>query len=304
MNQYSIRDLEKLSGIKAHTLRMWEQRYGVLEPKRTDTNIRYYSDDDLKRILNISLLNSNNVKISKIAKMSEEEISTAVIKLTEQTSILDNQVSALSISMIEMDEDHFEKVLSGNILRHGFEKTMVNVIFPFLEKVGLMWMTGSINPAQEHFISNMIRQKLIVAIDGQVTTNVRNDVSYMLFCPEKEFHELGLLFMNYLLRTRKCRSIYLGSSVPFSDLRTVFDIHQPRFLFTYITTNPTGKDLEGYLKKIADEFPNTTLLVAGRQVDLSSISLPKNALYLPEVKDALEQIEHAKRSGEEFFSRN
>lgn len=304
MNQYSIRDLEKLSGIKAHTLRMWEQRYGVLEPKRTDTNIRYYNDDDLKRILNISLLNNNNVKISKIAKMSEEEISTEVIKLTEQTSVIDNQVSALSISMIEMDEEHFEKVLSGNILRHGFEKTIVNVIFPFLEKVGLMWMTGSINPAQEHFISNMIRQKLIVAIDGQVNTNIRNDVSYMLFCPEKEFHELGLLFMNYLIRTRKCRSIYLGSSVPFNDLRTVYDIHQPKFLFTYITTTPSGHDLEMYLKKLADEFPNSTILVAGRQVDLSSVNFPSNALYLPEVKDALDQIEHAKSSGEQFFSKN
>lgn len=304
MNHYSIRDLEKLSGIKAHTLRMWEQRYGILEPKRTETNIRYYSDDDLKRILNISLLNNNNVKISKIAKMSDEEVSAAVIQLTEQSSILDNQVSALSISMIEMDEDHFEKVLSGNILRHGFEKTMVNVIFPFLERVGLMWMTGSISPAQEHFISNMIRQKLIVAIDGQVTTNIRTDVSYMLFCPEKEFHELGLLFMNYLLRTRKCRSVYLGSSVPFSDLRMVYDIHHPKYLFTYITTTPTGKDLEAYLKKIAAEFPNSTLLVAGRQVDLTNIDMPKNAIYLPEVNDALEQIERAKSSGEDFFSKN
>lgn len=283
---------------------MWEQRYGILEPKRTDTNIRYYSDDDLKRILNISLLNNNNVKISKIAKMSEEEISTEVIRLTEQTSVLDNQVSALSISMIEMDEDHFEKVLSGNILRHGFEKTMVNVIFPFLERVGLMWMTGSINPAQEHFISNMIRQKLIVAIDGQVNTNIRNDVSYMLFCPEGEFHELGLLFMNYLLRTRKCRAIYLGASVPFSDLKTVYDIHRPKYIFTYVTTSPTGEALEKYLNKIASTFPDSTLLIAGRQVLASKTPLPKNAKYLPEVTDALEQIEQAKALKGDFFSKN
>ena len=162
---YSIKDLEKLTGIKAHTIRIWEQRYQIVMPKRTRTNIRYYDDNDLKYLLNVALLNKNGTKISKIAKMGEQEIAVKVAELSEVSFENTTQLDALTISMIEMDEYKFDKIISTNIDQLGFEKTMIEIINPFLEKLSVLWLTGSINPAQEHFISCLIRQKIIVAID-------------------------------------------------------------------------------------------------------------------------------------------
>lgn len=158
MRTYSIKDLEQLSGIKAHTLRIWEQRYNLLSPKRTETNIRYYDDEDLKLILNVALLNDNGFKISKIVSMDRPEMRDEVMHLTERSLTHDDQIHALTISMIEMDEERFDKILSINILKLGFEQTMMNIIYPFMSKIGVLWQTGAINPAQEHFISNLVRQ--------------------------------------------------------------------------------------------------------------------------------------------------
>jgi len=154
---YSIRDLEKLSGIKAHTIRIWEQRYSIITPQRTDTNIRYYADDDLKLLLNVALLNKNGIKISRIANMSQHEIAEKVAAISEMNFEYDTQLDALTISMIEMDEYKFDRIVSTNSQQIGFERTMLEVIYPFLEKLSVLWLTGSINPAQENFISYLIR---------------------------------------------------------------------------------------------------------------------------------------------------
>lgn len=294
-NQYSIKDLERLSGIKAHTIRIWEQRYGIVNPERTSTNIRYYSDTDLRRILNIALLNQHKIKISRIAKMTDNEMSEEVIRLTASSeSSMDSQIELLTLCMVEMDEDRFEKAMSNNILRHGFEKTMTSIIFPFLEKVGIMWMSGTINPAQEHFISNAIRQKLIVAIDGQTNLSNKPEDTFLLFCPENEFHELGLLFMNYLLRSRKCKTIYLGSAVPFTDLQMVYEQHQPQYLFTYITILPKEPSIEEYILQLAHHFPHSTILLSGKVLDDIEIEWPDNTQHLPNVDTALKFIERTR----------
>ena len=170
---YSIKDLEKLSGIKAHTLRMWEHRYKIIEPQRTETNIRYYLDEDLKFILNVALLNKNGIKISKISKMSKEEIAQKVAAISEINFEYGTQLDALTISMIEMDEFKFDRIISTNIQQLGFERTMLEIIYPFLDKLSLLWLTGSINPVQENFMSYLIRQKLIVAIDNESLPNSR-----------------------------------------------------------------------------------------------------------------------------------
>ena len=151
MSRYSIKDLEQLSGIKAHTVRVWEQRYKLLNPKRKETNIRYYDDHDLKLILNVALLNDNGIKISKIAKMSVEEMKAEVLHLTERSFAYDDQIHSLVLAMIEFNEERFEKIIATNILKIGFEQTMLNVIYPFLSKIGILWQTGSIHPGQEHF---------------------------------------------------------------------------------------------------------------------------------------------------------
>ncbi len=194
MSSYSIKDLEQLSGIKAHTLRIWEQRYNFIIPKRTDTNIRYYDDKDLKLILNVSLLRENGYKISKIADMDQEQIAGAVLEITEKNFSFSDQIHSLVLAMIDLDEERFEKIMSTNILQTGFENTMLSIIFPFLSKIGVLWQTGSITPAQEHFISNLIRQKLIVAIDGCYVPSKEINNKYLLFLPEGELHEISLLF--------------------------------------------------------------------------------------------------------------
>ncbi|RYF66671.1 MAG: MerR family transcriptional regulator, partial [Cytophagaceae bacterium] len=186
MSNYSIKDLEQLSGIKAHTLRIWEHRYNIIQPKRTDTNIRTYDDQDLKLVLNISLLKDHGYKISEISKLSVEEMYQEVIKISDKQLSYPDQIHALTITMIDLDEDRFEKIISTNILQFGFENTMINIIYPFLSRIGTLWVTGSIGPAQEHFITNLIRQKLIVAIDGQVSKQRPNGKKYMLFLPEGE----------------------------------------------------------------------------------------------------------------------
>lgn len=291
MGNYSIKDLERLSGVKAHTIRIWEQRYNIINPQRTDTNIRYYSDLDLRKLLNISLLNNHGYKISRIAQLTDNEIFEEVKKVTESQQDSNHQIAALTLSMIELDEERFEKILSTNILRHGFEKTMATLIFPFLEKVGIMWMTGAINPAQEHFMSNLVRQKLIVAIDGQMNPATGPENTFLLFCPEGEFHEIGLLFMCYLLRTRKRKAVYLGASVPFEDLKNVYQIHRPKFLFSYITTIPSGEELQQYIYNLSNEFPEAEIWLSGSQVLRESFDLPSRVTILGSMEEALEKLE-------------
>ena len=200
MAVYSIRDLEKLSGIKAHTIRIWEQRYGIIEPQRTKTNIRYYEDDDLKFLLNIALLNKNGIKISKIAKMSKGEVAEKVAAISEINFEYGTQLDALTISMIEMDEFKFDRIVSTNIQQLGFERTMLEIIYPFLDKLSLLWLTGSINPVQENFMSYLIRQKIIVAIDNEPLPSNKSSNKFMVYLPEGERQELSLLFMHYLLK--------------------------------------------------------------------------------------------------------
>lgn len=291
MSTYSIKDLEQLSGIKAHTLRIWEQRYNLLNPKRTDTNIRFYDDDDLKLILNVALLNDNGYKISKIASMASEEMRGEVMKLTERTLTHDDQIHALTICMIEMDEERFDKVLSTNILKLGFEQTMMNIIYPFMSKIGVLWQTGAINPAHEHFISNLVRQKLIVAIDGQVASG--DGKKFLLFLPEGELHEISLLFASYLIKSKGNKVIYLGQNTPNEDLLAVYKIHQPDYMLTIITTSPSSEYAQEYLNTLAARFSETKILVTGYQVIGQDFVMPSNVTlmnYIRDIKELLEEL--------------
>lgn len=292
MSTYSIKDLEQLSGIKAHTLRIWEQRYNLLQPKRTDTNIRFYDDDDLKLILNVALLNDNGIKISKIASMSSHEVREEVMKLTERSLTHDDQIHALTICMIEMDEERFDKILSTNILKLGFEQTMLNIIYPFMSKIGVLWQTGAITPAQEHFISNLVRQKLIVAIDGQLSQ--RGGKKFLLFLPEGELHEISLLFASYLIKSKGHKVVYLGQSTPNDDLLSVYKLHQPEFLLTVVTTSPSSEYVQEYVSALSERFSGAQLLVTGYQIIGQDLVFPENVQqlnYIRDVKDLLEELE-------------
>ncbi|MGB3181317.1 MAG: MerR family transcriptional regulator [Cyclobacteriaceae bacterium] len=285
MSTYSIKDLEHLSGIKAHTLRIWEQRYNFLNPKRTDTNIRYYDDKDLKLILNVSLLKDYGFKISKIAKMNEREMLEEVIKITEKNLKYPDQIHALTLSMIDLDEDRFEKTMSTNILQLGFENTMINIIYPFLSKIGVLWQTGAINPAQEHFISNLVRHKIIVAIDGQFVPNNNDNKKFLLYLPEGELHELNLLFCYYLIKSRGYRGIYLGQSLPFEDLVSVYKVHSPEYIVTILTSVPRQEEVQAYVDKLGETFPQSEVLLSGYQVAAIQPNLKSNSRLFSRIED-------------------
>ena len=287
MSSYSIKDLEQLSGIKAHTLRIWEQRYNIINPKRTDTNIRTYDDNDLKLVLNIALLQSHNYKISNIAKLSLEDLSKEVLTISEQQLNYPDQIHALTIAMLDIDEDRFEKIMATNILQFGFENTMINIIYPFLSRIGILWVTGSIGPAQEHFITNLIRQKIIVAIDGQIIKPDVNSKKYILYTPEGELHEIPLLFANYILRARNNKVVYLGQSLPFNELQFVCELHKPDYLFSVITSTPGQDEIQHYVNRLGENFPTIKVLLTGYQVVAQGIDLPPNTEIVMNVKQLM-----------------
>lgn len=288
MSNYSIRDLEQLSGIKAHTLRIWEQRYDILKPDRTDTNIRTYDDKDLKLVLNIALLKDHGYKISEISKMEADEMSKEVMMISDNQLNYPDQIHALTISMLDLDEERFEKIVSTNTLQFGFENMMVNIIYPFLSRIGTLWITGSIGPAQEHFISNLIRQKLIVAIDGQLPSLRQGAKRYLLYLPEGEMHELSLLFGNYIVRSRQNKVIYLGQSLPFNELAFACNIHKPDYIFSVITSVPGQDEIQRYVYRLAKEFPDTKILLTGYQVVGQDIDCPDNVEIITQIRQLME----------------
>lgn len=288
---YSIKDLEKLSGIKAHTLRVWEQRYGIIEPKRTNTNIRYYQDEDLKFVLNIALLNKNGIKISKIAQMSRSEIAEKVAAISEINFEYGTQLDALTISMIEMDEYKFDRIVSANIQQLGFERTMLEVIYPFLDKLSVLWLTGSINPVQENFMSYLIRQKIVVAIDQEPLVSSRDARRFLIYLPEGEKQELSMLFMHYLLKSRGNHVAYVGQEINLPDLKDAYSIYKPDFIFTMITETFTSEPLQQYVDRLAENFKGAQILLSGYQVVVQALKPRENVEILRSLGDTMAFLE-------------
>ena len=272
---------------------MWEQRYSIIQPKRTTTNIRYYDDSDLRLVLNIAFLNRNGYKISNIAKLNEEEIKELVVGISDSNLEFPNQVNALVIAMVNLNEERFEKIISTNTLQFGFEKTMLQIVYPFLNRIGILWQTGSINPAHEHFITGLIRQKLIVAIDGQISPQNPGAKKYALFLPEGELHELSLLFAAYVIKSRHNRVIYLGQSLPLKDLGLISDLYQPDYVLTIITSYPTKEEMLAYVREMKKKCPGKEILLSGYQALQMKKEL--NALegvsVLDEIKDIMSFVD-------------
>ncbi len=292
MIKYSINDLEKITGIKAHTIRMWEKRYCVVTPKRTSTNIRYYLDEDVKKLLNISTLKNYGLKISEIMKMDSAGINEKVVELTSNIGDYDSQINNLFVSMIELCEESFEKRLSDSILKLGFENTVIHILYPLLEKIGILWQVGSIIPAQEHFISNLIRQKLLVAIDAQSKIVKRDAKTFLLFLPEKELHELGLLFYYYLLKKYGHRVIYLGQTTPFEDLIKIQQIKDADFFLTHLVTSTVPYKICEYIENLSKSFPNKTIFIAGKQACEHKEETPDNIMIIKNTNEFKEMLNH------------
>jgi MerR family transcriptional regulator, light-induced transcriptional regulator len=284
-SRYTIKDLERLSGIKAHTLRIWEQRYSILTPNRTDTNIRYYTNSDLRKILNISMLNGNGSKISKIAKMEDDSIVAEVEKIVTAYKNENDQVDGLVISMVEYDELKFEKIVSNCIAHFGFEKTFENVLVPFLRHTGIMWRIGMINPAQEHFITNLIRQKLIVGIDNITTPKNISEKSFVFFLPDNELHELSLLYFYYLAKNRGFKCLYLGQTVPLEDIVKINLVMNVTHFVTVITSKMENTTIEKYLALLSEKLSNQTFLLSGAEIMKNEINLPDNYIKFAEANE-------------------
>ncbi len=285
MGNYSIKELEKLSGIKAHTIRIWEVRYGLLKPKRTDTNIRIYDDEQLKRLLNVALLLKKGFKISKISKLKPDEINKHLLaEDIESTSYPEDKLSGLVVSMIELDEEMFEKIFSSSLLSLGFKDTLLKLIYPLLEKVGLFWSIGKINPAQEHFVSNLIRQKIITAIDSQLPPD-KSKSKFMLFLPEREFHEIGLLTAHYLVKSSRHPVIYLGQNVPLEDAVSVYKTCHPANLLAFVTTTQPVEEVQDYLDKLSKLISKSEIFISGNPEVLSKVKFPPKMKWLKNIDD-------------------
>jgi DNA-binding transcriptional MerR regulator len=283
MAVYSIKELENLSGIKAHTIRIWEKRYCLVEPHRTNTNIRYYTDNDLKKILNVAVLNRHGIKISNIARLNDLELKEEIIRVAVVSHSSDTIVDSMVMSMIDFDEYKLESLIEKSISKNGLKSTITEVLCPFLQKVGILWQSGDVYPAQEHFVSYLIRQKIIAATDGLSNTFNPHGKKFLLLLPEGEWHEIGLLIAQYLIKEAKHEVIYLGQSVPYSDVLAIRAAKKFDAVLVSSTTSLPGFDLLLYLKDLGGAFPDKKVLFMSGQAEDQFQELSPNHLHLPNI---------------------
>ena len=287
MDSFSISQLQQFSGIKAHTIRIWEQRYDALKPNRSEGNTRYYDNSQLRRLLNITSLMNDDYKVSELCRMSDSQL----FKLLEEQ--LKNPptakepyeyfVTQLVAAGMEYDEAHFEKLFSACIIRFGIRQTYINVVYPLLLRLGLMWTNDRLPPAQEHFISNIIRQKLFTAIDSLPPAKSVKD-TWLLFLPENEFHEIGLLFAHYTIRHAGKRSVYLGANVPDTTLKDAITIINPSNLLLFFVHHNIPEESQKYLNWLSKSFKETTIHLSGNVKLIKQLKTGKEIQWLQSVE--------------------
>ena len=276
-NVFSIKDLENLSGIKAHTIRIWEKRYNVLEPMRSDTNIRYYNLVNLQKLLNITLLHDYGYKISRIAKYSNEEIPEIVREIVSEISVKSHAISCFKMAMLNFDQSLFFSTYNTLLSHKTFREVFYDVFIPLLNEIGLLWQSDTIKPAHEHFISYLIKQKLLINTEKlQILKPTNDEKVFVLYLPSDEIHELGLMYLNYEILHHGYRSIYLGESIPMDNLSDMKKYFNKITYISYLTVEPNKDKINPYITSINNEIlndENTELWLLGRMVDFID---PKN----------------------------
>lgn len=296
MGNYSIKDLEQISGIKAHTIRVWEKRYKLIDPKRTSTNIRYYSEGDLRRLLNISILNSHGYKISAIAEMDEADISKRVMDLSLDGTSNDGQIDNYIAAMLELNELKFLNMLSGSIMKLGFERSVEKILLPFIERVYYLWQTGSVLAAQKNFVHNLIRQKITVAIENEMQNPVPFGMRVIMFLPRHENFEIELLFYDLLARKEKLEVIYLGPSVELNDLRILNNSKKADFFMTSFSSPQSDEQINMLMVEYKEMFPSTPFFIAGRQVRDQKLIFPEDFSTIKDINDFKQAVQLIKYS--------
>ncbi|WP_204347065.1 MerR family transcriptional regulator [Psychroserpens algicola] len=294
-SRFSIKDLENLSGIKAHTIRIWEKRYNLLEPERTDTNIRYYNLNNLQKLLNISYLNNNGYKISKLAAIESSKIPDLVRDVAQKDKTNDHILSTFKLAMINFDQKLFYDTYTALEKEKSFTDIFYQDFIPLLSEIGLLWQTDTITPAHEHFATTLIRQKILVNTEILQAQNQSNtkDV-FVLFLPDNEVHELGLMMLNYEIIAKGKQSIYLGQSVPVTSLEDVLEYYDSITFVSYFTVKPEKDHIENYLNTFYDKIltnPNTKLWVLGRMLNEANLkSLPKHVTAFDTIESLVKKL--------------
>lgn len=286
MSSYTIKDLEQISGIKAHTIRVWEQRYHFLQPKRTETNIRTYTGEELKIILNVSLLNKYGYKISHIDKMSSLQMEEKILGLNNLDAQREKVVNELIKDMVALNMISFEQQLDNYITQKGIEKTINEIIFSFLERVGILWITNHINPAQEHLSTNILRQKIILGIE-KLPKFLHANKRVILFMPEGEYHEIGLLYVHFLLKQRGIEVYYLGANVPMVDLNFLTTTQKVDYVFSHITSPTKNFKIGKFFDQIGQLCSNVPVVLSGQLIQEYKGVIPKNVQLMKSLADTM-----------------
>lgn len=279
---FSIKDLEHLSGIKAHTIRIWEKRYDILNPERTDTNIRTYNGENLQKLLNISFLNSHGYKISRISKMEEEEINNLVKRISASSSEENRAKNSFKIAMMNFDDRLFQRTYNKLKDKKGFREVFHDVFIPLLDEIGLLWQTDTIKPIHEHYIVELIKQKIYLNI-AEIKAEIPDDIDdklYVLFLPDNEIHDIGILYLNYELLNAGKNAIYLGPSLPLDNMDYLMKNHKNIVFVSYLTVSPVNTNINDFIaefqEKLCKEKQQELLLFGQRTKEINKDELPEN----------------------------
>lgn len=288
-SQFSIKDLENLTGIKAHTIRIWEKRYNLLEPKRTETNIRYYDLASFQKLLNVSYLNNNGYKISKIATLDESNIPKLVREIAAEVNIESHAINAFKLAMLNFDQALFYKTYESLLKEKAFDEIFYDIFIPLLTEIGLLWQTDTISPAHEHFITTLIRQKILINTEIIQSKQVnKSNKTFVLYLPDNEIHELGLMFINHQLVSKGYHSIFLGQSVPLESLIELQNYYDEIIYISYFTVQPEKENIVKYLDdfdKLIIQNTNTKFWILGHMLNTIDINkLPKGITAFKAIK--------------------
>ena len=294
-NQFSIKDLENLTGIKAHTIRIWEKRYNLLEPKRTDTNIRYYDLASFQKLLNVSYLNTNGYKISKIASIEEHKIPILVREIAAENNLESHAINAFKLAMLNFDQSLFYNTYNSLLREKAFDEIFYDIFIPLLTEIGLLWQTDTITPAHEHFLSSLIRQKILINTEKVQSKQInKSKKTFVLYLPENEIHELGLMFINHQLVSKGYQSIFLGFSVPMESLVDLKNYYDEIIYISYFTVRPEKDSIEKYISEFNELLvnkSNTKLWVLGQMLNALDLdNLPKGVSAFKNIKSLIDKV--------------
>ena len=291
---FSIKDLENISGIKAHTIRIWEKRYNILEPLRTDTNIRTYDSANLQKLLNVVLLNTYGYKISRIAEYPTEKIASIVREIVSEKNANNHALNAFKLAMINFDQALFFNTYNSLLSDKSFREVFYEVVIPLMDEIGLLWQSGTITPAQEHFISFLIKQKLLINTERvQILEPTRTDKVFVLYLPENEIHELGLMYLNYEILLSGYKTIYLGESVPIDSLMDMRNHFDNIVYIAYMTIEPTREAVDDYVTEINTKIddPNSQIWFIGRMAEfIDDTRLPERVSVFKSIADLTKDL--------------